>query len=478
MRTKGFRSFLIVLALLLSFSVSAFALSSYRDPLTSMYILFPLNWEQEEESYAVDPWQALFMSTETNEEFFISVSDFWESIPESEKKGLTRLDLNNDTFSDSDIETMFSSTGYDLKPKKEMIGGKEYFVTGFDTTYKVLGIDVPVTIQMAIRVENGYMYMFRSNLYDKEKKSEFNTILSGITYRPFMKPSSAASNSSSSPASSSSSSSSVPTSSSPTSTYQKPSLFERAMTKYIAAAIVIIIGTLVSSFGKKKKSSAGTDMAPDMTATSDGKKFICRHCGYRSTGWYQTCPHCGVAGKMEKLKPEELKAASESVAASANESSDTSALDQFPICPACGRRQESAGKYCIFCGASLNSADSRETAESTPASEEPAVVPVESSSGLDLDLDLSHLPPTLRRAFIFIEDESWDRAEEYLEKVLDEEPENPYAYLGKAMVNIRLNSLENISQEEVSNLVENRYFRRACRYAEGELADKLKELKQ
>ncbi len=79
MRTKGYRSFLIVLALLLSFSVSAFALSSYRDPLTSMYILFPLNWEQEEESYVVDPWQALFMSTETNEEFFISVSDFWES---------------------------------------------------------------------------------------------------------------------------------------------------------------------------------------------------------------------------------------------------------------------------------------------------------------------------------------------------------------------------------------------------------------
>lgn len=470
MRTKGLRSFLIVLALLLSFSVSAFALSSYRDPLTSMYILFPMNWEQEEESYVVDPWQALFMSTETNEEFFISVSDFWESIPESEKKGLTRLDLNNDTFSDSDIETMFSSTGYDLKPKKEMIGGKEYFVTGFDTTYKVLGIDVPVTIQMAIRVENGYMYMFRSNLYDKEKKSEFNTILSGITYRPFMKPSSAGSNSSTSPAS--------PSSSSPTSTYQKPSLFERAMTKYIAAAIIIIIGSLISSFGKKKKSSAGADIAPDTSATSDGKKFICRHCGYRSTGWYQTCPHCGVAGKMEKMKPEELKAASESVAASANDSSNTSTVDQFPICPACGRRQESAGKYCIFCGASLNTAASKETAESTPAFEEPGVVTDKSSSGLVLNLDLSHLSPTLRRAFIFIEDESWDRAEEYLEKVLDEEPENPYAYLGKAMVNIRLNSLENFSQEEVSDLVENRYFRRACRYAEGELAEKLKQLKQ
>ena len=32
-----------------------------------------------------------------------------------------------------------------------------------------------------------------------------------------------------------------------------------------------------------------------------GKRFICRSCGKMCTGWYQNCPNCGVAGKMEAI---------------------------------------------------------------------------------------------------------------------------------------------------------------------------------
>ena len=36
----------------------------------------------------------------------------------------------------------------------------------------------------------------------------------------------------------------------------------------------------------------------------------------------------------------------------------------------------------------------------------------------------------------------WESAEEYCEKVLDIDPKNAYAYLGKLMVELRLNTKE------------------------------------
>ena len=39
----------------------------------------------------------------------------------------------------------------------------------------------------------------------------------------------------------------------------------------------------------------------------------------------------------------------------------------------------------------------------------------------------------LKRAFMFLEDSDWTSADEYCEKVLDQEPENAWAYLGKLM---------------------------------------------
>ena len=50
--------------------------------------------------------------------------------------------------------------------------------------------------------------------------------------------------------------------------------------------------------------------------------------------------------------------------------------------------------------------------------------------------------PLLRRAFMFLEDRDWDSADEYCEKVLDQEPENAKAYLGKLMAELRVSKRE------------------------------------
>lgn len=50
--------------------------------------------------------------------------------------------------------------------------------------------------------------------------------------------------------------------------------------------------------------------------------------------------------------------------------------------------------------------------------------------------------PLLKRAFMFLEDGNWDAADEYCEKVLDQDPENARAYLGKLMAELRVKKQE------------------------------------
>ncbi len=51
----------------------------------------------------------------------------------------------------------------------------------------------------------------------------------------------------------------------------------------------------------------------------------------------------------------------------------------------------------------------------------------------------------LKRAFMFLEEGNWAEADAYCERVLDEDPENANAYLGKLMAELMVNYKENLS---------------------------------
>ena len=53
----------------------------------------------------------------------------------------------------------------------------------------------------------------------------------------------------------------------------------------------------------------------------------------------------------------------------------------------------------------------------------------------------------LKRAFMFLEDENWQSADEYAEKVLDIDPENGEAYLAKAMAELKATNRSALSEE-------------------------------
>lgn len=80
----------------------------------------------------------------------------------------------------------------------------------------------------------------------------------------------------------------------------------------------------------------------------------------------------------------------------------------------------------------------------------------------------------LKRAFIFIEDREWQNADEYCEKVLDIDPENPNAYLGKLFADLRVKNfaqLLNCSQPVRAN----KYYQKIMKYGDETLKTKIKE---
>ena len=56
----------------------------------------------------------------------------------------------------------------------------------------------------------------------------------------------------------------------------------------------------------------------------------------------------------------------------------------------------------------------------------------------------ANVAPLLKRAFMFLEDGNWSEADSYCEKVLDQDPENAQAYLGKLMAELRVRRQEDL----------------------------------
>ena len=79
----------------------------------------------------------------------------------------------------------------------------------------------------------------------------------------------------------------------------------------------------------------------------------------------------------------------------------------------------------------------------------------------------------LKRAFMFLEDGDWSAADEYCEKVLDIDPENARAYLGKLMAECRACRMEDLQNCE-QPFDGNGNYNKILRFAEPKLIETLK----
>ena len=80
--------------------------------------------------------------------------------------------------------------------------------------------------------------------------------------------------------------------------------------------------------------------------------------------------------------------------------------------------------------------------------------------------------PLLKRAFMFLEDGDWQNADEYCEKVLDLDPENAQAYLGKLMAQLCVKQISMLKDCK-SPFDYNNNYRKAYRFADDKLKSEL-----
>lgn len=80
--------------------------------------------------------------------------------------------------------------------------------------------------------------------------------------------------------------------------------------------------------------------------------------------------------------------------------------------------------------------------------------------------------PLLKRAFMFLEDGDWNSANEYCEKVLDIDPENASAYLGKLLSELRVSKQESL-KDQAEPFADNNNYQKAIRFADDKLKNEL-----
>lgn len=83
--------------------------------------------------------------------------------------------------------------------------------------------------------------------------------------------------------------------------------------------------------------------------------------------------------------------------------------------------------------------------------------------------------PLLKRAFMFLADGEWENANEYCEKVLDTDPENGQAYLGKLMVDLKIKNQTDFIDVKV-DFENNKNYRKVLVFGDANTKTKLKDI--
>ena len=86
----------------------------------------------------------------------------------------------------------------------------------------------------------------------------------------------------------------------------------------------------------------------------------------------------------------------------------------------------------------------------------------------------ANIEPLLKRAFMFLEDKNWEDANSYCERILDQDPENVQAYIGKLMVDFHVCRKEDLGkcmQPFDSNI----NYQKAIRFGDDNIARELND---
>ena len=88
-------------------------------------------------------------------------------------------------------------------------------------------------------------------------------------------------------------------------------------------------------------------------------------------------------------------------------------------------------------------------------------------------METNIVTPFIERVFMFLEDGEWDKASEYCERILDADPKNAYAYLGRLMVELRIKRKSDFSTCK-KDFEQNTNYRRIIQFGDPTIIAEIK----
>ena len=85
------------------------------------------------------------------------------------------------------------------------------------------------------------------------------------------------------------------------------------------------------------------------------------------------------------------------------------------------------------------------------------------------------IAPLLKRAFMFLEDEEWERADNFAEQILNQDPENAQAYIVKILSDLKKHKMAELKTVSIV-LENNKHFQKAIRFAKPDFKNELEEI--
>lgn len=167
---------------LLPESVSGTAAFMYNDTDTGTEFLVPADWTQEPLSKDREVFDVKFTSNrEPGLIILYGSTDIWAEMTTSEKKGLSRSDINNSMFTAEEFAEAMGETKSNVLTAT--YGGEEYYQYTTTSTNSSYGVNVDVTMTSLMRIENGYAYAFQfsgdtTNAFYKD----FESLLESVKY--------------------------------------------------------------------------------------------------------------------------------------------------------------------------------------------------------------------------------------------------------------------------------------------------------
>ena len=122
-------------------------------------------------------------------------------------------------------------------------------------------------------------------------------------------------------------------------------------------------------------------------------------------------------------------------------------------CNTCNKLIPDDSEFCPFCG-------------------EKTTCTVEEKSENANSLHLYQTDALLKRVFLFLEDGEFDRVDEFCEHILNQEPENPRAYLAKMMAELQVKLQADLANLDIP-FDTNKNYQKVIRFADSTLATEL-----